>query len=269
MQFFELGKQDNPAIVMLPAMMCSKAMHMPVAEILSGEFHVVLPTYDGHCRDGSPYTSTADQCEKIRRYLDERGIEDVALVQGSSMGAEIALELLRERPSIRNAFFDGGPFFNFPGPIRKVFGNKFMDIIVKAKGYPGDEDAIAGFAASKDIQAMIPSGEGGDEEVDMEEVIYAILSDLVPIARTMDRSSVENLAQTCYACALPAFDEATQRKMTFHYGKELACKALRRVRKAYPHALYLQGTMGHCSFELTHPREYAVMLAESIRKPCA
>ncbi len=135
MQFSELGAPDKQAIVMLPPMMCSNAVHLPVAQLLAQDFRVVLPTYDGHCLDGSRYTSKLDQCAKIRSYLDDQGIEDVALVQGSSMGAEIALELLHERPQIRNGFFDGGPFFHFPGFVRHRFDKVFMKIVDTARGF--------------------------------------------------------------------------------------------------------------------------------------
>lgn len=265
MQFTVLGKPDGPVIVMLPAMMCSGAMHLPVARLLAGDFRVVLPTYDGHCLDGSRYTSAPDQCAKICAYLDDQGIDNIALVQGSSMGAEIALELLRERPQIRNAFFDGGPFFNFPGPIKRKFEKVFMSVVEKASGFPSDEEAIDGFAASERIRSKMPSADEAADGIYMEEVIREFLADFVPIARSMDRQNVKNLVETCYSDVLPSFGENVQRRMTFYYGKETAAMARRRLRRAYPHASYVQGAMGHGTFELTHPQEYARMLAEACR----
>lgn len=265
MQFTVLGKPYGSAIVMLPPMMCSGAMHLPVARLLAGNFRVVLPTYDGHCLDGSRYNSAADQCAKICAYLDDQDIDDIALVQGSSMGAEIALELLRERPQIRNAFFDGGPFFNFPGPIMRKFERVFMSVVEKASSFPSDEEAIDGFAASKKMRSKFPSADEAADGVDMDEVIREFLADFVPIARSMDWQTVENLAETCYSDALPSFGENVQRRMTFYYGKETAALARGRVRSAYPHASYVRGAMGHCTFELTHPREYARMLVEACR----
>jgi len=265
MQFSELGAPDKQAIVMLPPMMCSNAVHLPVAQLLAQDFRVVLPTYDGHCLDGSRYTSKLDQCAKIRSYLDDQGIEDVALVQGSSMGAEIALELLHERPQIRNGFFDGGPFFHFPGFVRHRFDKVFMKIVDKASGFPSEEAAIRGFAASDKLRSKLPTQDQAAEGVDVNEIVRAFLEDFVPIARSMDWDTVERLGETCYAGDLPAMGGDIQRRMTFYYGKETAAKSRKRVRKAYPHARYLEGTMGHCTFELTHPQEYAQMLIEACR----
>lgn len=265
MQFTVLGKPDGPAIVMLPAMMCSGAMHLTVARLLAGDFRVVLPTYDGHCLDGSRYTSASDQCAKIRTYLDDQGIDDIALVQGSSMGAEIALELLCERPQIRSAFLDGGPFFNFPGPVKRKFEKVFMSVVEKASGFPSDEEAIDGFAASEKIRSKFPSADEAADGIDTDEVIRRFLADFVPIARSMDRQTVENLAETCYSGVLPSFGEDVQRRMTFYYGKETAALARLRLRRAYPSAGYVQGAMGHCTFELTRPQEYAQMLVEACR----
>lgn len=265
MRFTEMGNPDNPTIVMLPAMMCSGSLHLPVARVLAEDFHVVLPTYDGHCLDGSHYTSAPDQCAKICAHLDGQGIEDIALVQGSSMGAEIALELLRERPQIRNAFFDGGPFFNFPRPIRRMLTRAFMGIAEKANSFSSDERAIEGFAASEKIRSRIPPADKVADGVNANEVLQALLADMVPIARSMDRATIENLGETCYSCILPAFDESIQRRMTFYYGKEPAAMARTRMQRAYPHARFLRGTMGHCTFELTHPQEYVKLLVDACR----
>jgi hypothetical protein len=179
------------------------------------------------------------------------------------MGAEIALELLRERPRIRNAFFDGGPFFRFPRPVRRGFSRLFMGIVEKARDFPSDKEAIEGFASSEKIRSKIPLSDAAADEIDADEAVRGFLADFVPIARSMDRRTVENLGETCHSGILPAFGENVQRRMTFYYGKETAGRARKRMQRAYPRASYLQGTMGHCTLELTHPREHARMLVEA------
>ncbi len=232
-------------------MMCSGAMHLPVARILAEDFHVILPTYDGRCLDGSHYTSAPDQCTKICAYLDDKGIDDIILAQGSSIGAEIALELLRELPRIRNAFFDGGPFFRFLRPVRRGFSRLFMDIVEKDRGFPSDEEAIEGFASSEKIRSKIPLSDAAADETNADEAVRGFLADFVPIARSMDRRTVENLGETCYSGILPAFGEDVQRRMTFYCGKETAGGAQARA-ESLPARKLPAGDHG-----TLHPRDHA------------
>lgn len=64
-----------------------------------------MPTLDGHCCDETIYTTKEEQAKKILEYIKTKGIKDIALLQGSSMGAQVALEMVNQSDiCIKNVF---------------------------------------------------------------------------------------------------------------------------------------------------------------------
>ena len=78
---------------------------------------MILPTLDSHHPGSAPLRSAGQQVETLLDWLGREGIGSLALLHGTSMGAEIApTAAARAAVPIARCVFDGGPFFRFLGP---------------------------------------------------------------------------------------------------------------------------------------------------------
>lgn len=110
-----LGNKDNPAILMIPGMFCTSDLPEAVAKYLQDDFYMILPTLDGHHKEEPVFYSKQDDGREILQWLYENGVKRLTLLQGTSMGAEVALEVARQIDMpVEHYLFDGGPFFHFP-----------------------------------------------------------------------------------------------------------------------------------------------------------
>ena len=98
MTVIEYGKQNTNVAVLLHGGGLSWWNYRDVAERLSKDFHVVLPVLDGH--GGETFTSIEDNAARILSYIDDRFGGQVAVLGGLSLGGQIALEMLAQRPEL-------------------------------------------------------------------------------------------------------------------------------------------------------------------------
>ena len=98
MTVIEYGKQNKNVALLLHGGGLSWWNYRDAAEILSADFHVVLPVLDGH--GGEKFTSIEDNAARIISYIDENFGGQVAVLSGLSLGGQIALEMLAQRPDI-------------------------------------------------------------------------------------------------------------------------------------------------------------------------
>ena len=94
----ESGKQNQDVAVLLHGGGLSWWNYREAAQILSKDFHVVLPVLDGH--GGEKFTSIEDNAARIISYIDAYFGGQVAVLGGLSLGGQIALEMLAQRPDI-------------------------------------------------------------------------------------------------------------------------------------------------------------------------
>lgn len=71
-----------------------------VAELLQKNYHVVLPILDGHAGSDAPFRSIEENAKRIIEYIDREWGGSVMLLGGLSLGAQIAVEVLRRRGDI-------------------------------------------------------------------------------------------------------------------------------------------------------------------------
>ena len=98
MTVIEYGKQNKDVALLLHGGGLSWWNYRDAAEILSEDFHVVLPVLDGH--GGEKFTSIEDNAARLLSYIDENFGGQVAVLGGLSLGGQIALEMLAQRPDI-------------------------------------------------------------------------------------------------------------------------------------------------------------------------
>ena len=68
--------------------------------MLAEQYHVVLPVLDGHAGSDAPFTTIEDNAARLISYIDAHFGGQIAVLGGLSLGGQIALEMLSQRPDI-------------------------------------------------------------------------------------------------------------------------------------------------------------------------
>ena len=96
----EFGKQNQNTVLLLHGGGLSWWNYRSVAQLLESNCHVVLPVLDGHANSGVPFTSIADNAARLISYIDTHFDGQVMAIGGLSLGGQIVLEMLTQRPDI-------------------------------------------------------------------------------------------------------------------------------------------------------------------------
>jgi len=94
------GKQNPNTVLLLHGGGLSWWNYREAAKLLEKNFHVVLPVLDGHAGSGVPFTSIADNAAGLIAYIDAHFGGQVTVLGGLSLGGQVALEMLSQRPDI-------------------------------------------------------------------------------------------------------------------------------------------------------------------------
>ena len=100
MQYVEYGSHNSQTIILLHGGGLSWWNYRDGAQLLSDRFHVVLPILDGHADSDTPFTSIEENVARIIAHIDEHFGGKVLAVGGLSLGGQIAVEMLTQRPDI-------------------------------------------------------------------------------------------------------------------------------------------------------------------------
>ena len=253
MKFDTYGDPSRPAVVSVPGMFCTAESPLRFAKYMAEKYFIVLPTLDGHYRGSEPLISAADEAEKLVSGLRGLGVTEIAMLHGTSMGAEVALAAAKvcDIP-VRAYFYDGGPFFLFPAWFRKLMEWKFR--IMLSKCGKNGADALMNDGFVKKL--------AGDHLKSYREMI----SGFSEMAKIVTKRDVRVITGICYRCALPELSEKTQRKSIFHFSEgEPAHMSKKRLTRAYPYASFIDRPgNGHCGFQTEDPKGYAEMLMKVI-----
>lgn len=110
MQFKTLGSKENPAVLFFHAMGVTGESSEPAVKYLRDRYFCIMPTATVYC-EGQKYISKADEVRQAEAFLRENGVERLALVVASSIGADLAMAFLTEASlPVEHVFFDGGQF---------------------------------------------------------------------------------------------------------------------------------------------------------------
>jgi len=257
MIFDTVGTKGNPVIVMINGSFTSGKSLIPFAQNLADGFYVVIPTYDGHHEGGGEFTTREDQASKILKYLQDEGISEVALIQGMSMGAEVALDLAAmiyksDSMNVKRCLFDGGPYFNFNPLMRKIMQKKFLKLIHDCQHGTADE-IIEKFSKNKFI-VWVAKG---------EVMSYnSMIEGVAEVSRFMSDKSIANESDACYTFDFPEVSSDEQKKYYFTWSdNEPAYKSAKSIKKCYADAEFTTaGSLGHGGFFLKKPEEYEALM---------
>ena len=100
MTLMEYGKQDKDTILLLHGGGLSWWNYRAVAQKLAGQYHVVLPVLDGHADSDAPFTTIEENAARLISYIDTHFGGQVLAIGGLSLGGQIAVEMLSQRPDI-------------------------------------------------------------------------------------------------------------------------------------------------------------------------
>ncbi len=82
----------------------------PVARYLQDRYFCILPTSTVYC-EGQKYVSKLDEIRQVEDFLHRQGVERLAMVVASCIGADLAMAFLTQtKLPVEHAFFDGGQF---------------------------------------------------------------------------------------------------------------------------------------------------------------
>ena len=249
------GSPEKPALLFLPGMFCTSDSVWMFARSMKTDGFYILPTLNGHYAGAPDYVSKEAEAAQLIRWLSNHSITHLAMIHGTSMGAEVAMEVVRQaqgRITISKCFFDGGPFFHFPWPMRKIMEGKFRQM-AKMLQYDREDDALAMLKKIPVIRSIL--GKNSDK-------YRPILRSMLTEKRTVSAVTIRNVTDTCYRYSLPSFPKEMQEKMFFLYSDdEPAHMAKKKLQKVYPHAQFtdVKG-LGHCGLQTTDPKGYAARL---------
>ena len=99
MNVLEYGKENQQTIMLLHGGGLSWWNYSEAAELLKDRYHVILPILDGHAGSSRNFTSIEDNAEALLQYIDEHWGGHIFLIGGLSLGGQVLVEMLAQRPS--------------------------------------------------------------------------------------------------------------------------------------------------------------------------
>ena len=100
MTVIEFGKQNKDTVLLLHGGGLSWWNYREVAKLLEKYYHVILSVLDGHANSDAAFTTIEDNAKRIIDYIDTRFGGQVTVLGGLSLGGQVALEMLSQRPDI-------------------------------------------------------------------------------------------------------------------------------------------------------------------------
>ena len=96
MLFQTYGNRNHPAVLFFHAMGVTGASSEPVAKYLQDRYFCILHTSTVYC-EGQKYVSKQDEIRQVEDFLHQQGVERLAMVVASSIGADLAMAFLTSR----------------------------------------------------------------------------------------------------------------------------------------------------------------------------
>ena len=248
MMFQTYGNRNHPAVLFFHAMGVTGASSEPVAKYLQDRYFCILPTSTVYC-EGQKYVSKLDEIRQVEDFLHRQGVERLAMVVASSIGADLAMAFLTStKLPIGHVFFDGGQFAQISSVTRHIMTPLLFLAIKSLYWSKGgtlkkilwcDDDSIKPY--------FIAAG---------ENLTYTNLR----------RQMADSLEDKPF----PPLPEKLQEHTYFEFGsKEEHFKYRQAVMEAYPFGHYpvFEG-YDHMQYQIRDPKGFAEMLAHIAERDC-
>ena len=100
MKVMEFGKQNKDSVLLLHGGGLSWWNYREVARLLENDYHVILPVLDGHVDSYAAFNTIEDNAARLISYIDTHFGGQITVLGGLSLGGQVALEMLSQRPDI-------------------------------------------------------------------------------------------------------------------------------------------------------------------------
>lgn len=256
MQFKVLGEKGNPVVIMLTGSFCPGEC-LDYLYSRMKDYYIIVPTYNGHYKGSNDFTTRENEAKEIREYIHEIGIEQIHMIYGQSMGAEVGMELYRqlsnEGTTVHNLFFDGAPMIRLSTLYKAFMRFKFGTMIKIFRDKSVDEGMNMKFW--KQFTG------------DKINSLKFMMESFGKVAPFISKNTLRNEVECCYTFDFPKVDVKMQKHTYFFYGKnEKAYKTCYKlVNKAYPYANYrVEKGHGHMTYSCEFTDEYVEWLRNII-----
>ena len=230
------------------AMGVTGASSEPIARYLQDRYFCILPTSTVYC-EGQKYVSKLDEIRQGEDFLHRQGVERLAMVVASSIGADLAMAFLTQtKLPVEHAFFDGGQFAQIGKGTRRIM-TPFLYFAIKSLYWSKggtlkkilwcDDDSIKSY--------FIDAG---------KNLTYTDL-------RRQISDSLEDKP-------FPSLPEELQKHTYFEFGsKEEHFKYRQAVMESYPcgHYPVFEG-YDHMQYQIRDSKGFAEMLAHIAERDC-
>ena len=241
MKFKTLGNRNAPAVLFFHAMGVTGESSEPVANYLQDRYFCILPTSTVYCK-GQKYVSKLDEIRQGEDFLHRQGVERLAMVVASSIGADLAMAFLTQtKLPVEHAFFDGGQFAQIGKGTRRIM-TPFLYLAIKSLYWS------KGGTLKKILWC-------GDDSIKP----YFIAAGKNLTYTNLRRQILDSLEDKPF----PALSEELQKHLYFEFGSiEDHFKYRQAVIEAYPcgHYPVFEG-YDHMQYQIRDPKGFAEMLA--------
>ena len=246
MEFNTVGSRQNPAVLFFHAMGVTGASSEPVAKCLQEKYFCIMPTSTVYCA-GQRYAGKADEARQVEEYLCVQGVERLALVVASSIGADLAMAFLtRTVLPVERVFFDGGQFAQIGKGTRRVM-TPLLYLAIKSLYW----------SKGKTLRKILWCD---DEAIKP----YFIAAGRALRYGNLRRQLMDSLEDKPF----PPLPETLQRHTYFEFGSaEEHYKYRDAVKKAYPFGHYpvFEG-YNHMQYQIRDPEGFSKMLRSVIEE---
>ena len=241
MLFQTYGEKNRSAVLFFHAMGVTGASSEPVVKYLQERYFCILPTATVYCA-GQRYIGKADEVRQVEDFLREQGVERLALVTASSIGADLAMAFLTTtRLPVEHVFFDGGQFARIGRGIRHLMA-PLLYLAIKSLYW--SKGKTLGKIMWCDDDAIKP---------------YFIAAAKALTLGNLRRQLMDSLEDKPF----PPLPEELQRHTFFEFGSaEEHYKYRAAVMAAYPKGNFpvFEG-YNHMQYQIRDPRGFAEMLS--------
>ena len=119
MTVMEFGTPNKNTVLLLHGGGLSWWNYREAAKLLEQDYHVILPVLDGHADSDASFTTIENNAARLISYIDMHFGGQVAVLGGLSLGGQVALEMLSQRPDICRYALIGPTFGKSYGLIKQ------------------------------------------------------------------------------------------------------------------------------------------------------
>lgn len=246
MRFETFGDRKNPAVLFFHAMAVTGESSAPAARFLQEKYFCILPTSTVYC-PGQRYTGKADEVRQVEDFLRTQGVERIALVVASSIGADLAMAFLGAAGlPVAHVYFDGGQFAQIGRGTRRLL-TPLLYLAIKSLSW--SKGGTLKYILWCDDESLKP---------------YFIAA-----ARNLTYGNLRRqLSDSLEDKPFPPLPEKLEAHTWFAFGSgEEHFRYRDAVQKAYPQAHYpvFRGYQ-HMQYQIQNPRGFGELLASVIER---